>query len=61
MVQHPQVGFAEDSVALAPPPYSELNPTPQVIYLKENECIKITTEKKKIFYVDIQLMLLLVF
>ncbi|KTF83920.1 hypothetical protein cypCar_00019375 [Cyprinus carpio] len=30
MVQHPQVGFAEDSVASAPPPYSELNPTPQV-------------------------------
>uniref|UniRef100_A0A671SVT7 Pleckstrin homology domain-containing family B member 2-like n=1 Tax=Sinocyclocheilus anshuiensis TaxID=1608454 RepID=A0A671SVT7_9TELE len=30
IVQHPQVGFAEDIVASAPPPYSELNPTPQV-------------------------------
>uniref|UniRef100_A0A8C1M5A5 Pleckstrin homology domain containing, family B (evectins) member 2 n=1 Tax=Cyprinus carpio TaxID=7962 RepID=A0A8C1M5A5_CYPCA len=52
------VSYTNDSVALAPPPYSELNPTPQVIYLKENECIKITTEKKKKFYVDIQLILI---
>ncbi len=33
----PQVGFAEDVVASAPPPYSELNPSSQVIHLKEND------------------------
>ncbi|XP_051765440.1 pleckstrin homology domain-containing family B member 2 isoform X1 [Ctenopharyngodon idella] len=27
-----QIGFAEDVIASAPPPYSELNPTPQVFY-----------------------------
>ncbi|XP_016398136.1 pleckstrin homology domain-containing family B member 2 [Sinocyclocheilus rhinocerous] len=32
IVPPPQVGFAEDVVASAPPPYSELNTTPQVFY-----------------------------
>uniref|UniRef100_A0A672L866 PH domain-containing protein n=1 Tax=Sinocyclocheilus grahami TaxID=75366 RepID=A0A672L866_SINGR len=37
IVPPPQVGFAEDVVASAPPPYSELNTTPQVIHFKEND------------------------
>lgn len=32
VVAPPQMGFVEDPVASAPPPYSELNPTPQVFY-----------------------------
>uniref|UniRef100_A0A671P459 Pleckstrin homology domain-containing family B member 2-like n=1 Tax=Sinocyclocheilus anshuiensis TaxID=1608454 RepID=A0A671P459_9TELE len=32
IVPPPQVGFAEDVVASAPPPYTELNTTPQVFY-----------------------------
>ncbi|XP_051550923.1 pleckstrin homology domain-containing family B member 2-like isoform X2 [Myxocyprinus asiaticus] len=31
-VAAPQIGFAEEVIASAPPPYSELNPTPQVFY-----------------------------
>ncbi|XP_016118511.1 pleckstrin homology domain-containing family B member 2-like, partial [Sinocyclocheilus grahami] len=31
IVPPPQVGFAEDVVASAPPPYSELNTTPQLV------------------------------